>query len=287
VLVAAQIAMAVVLTVAATLLAQSLRNLINTSNGFDAERLISTDLYLRGSFKGDSNQLFRELIEGARAVAGVRSAAVAMRLPTQTAGIRALVTVVGSSEAAVPAVLRPISAAYFETASISLRSGRQFAATDTRSAPRVAIINAAAVKEIFDDRPPIGERVTTSLTNGPLEIVGVVDDVTPAGGADRAAVYVPIDQSSIGGGYLLVRSDGDPESVLPALRARLEQAAPTLALDRLDLVRHSLEASRSAARFNSTLAGTLQCSRYCWPRLASTVSLLLKWPPVGVNWRSG
>jgi predicted lysophospholipase L1 biosynthesis ABC-type transport system permease subunit len=120
----------------------------------------------------------------------------------------------------------------------------------------VAIINAAAVKEIFDDRPPIGERVTTSLTNGPLEIVGVVDDVTPAGGADRAAVYVPIDQSSIGGGYLLVRSDGDPESVLPALRARLEQAAPTLALDRLDLVRHSLEASRSAERFNSTLAGT-------------------------------
>jgi predicted permease len=256
VLVAAQVGMAVILTVGAALLAESLRNLINTSNGFNAERLISTDLYLRGSFKGDSNQLFRELLEAAQAVPGVNSAAISMRLPTQTAGVRAPLTIVGTPQAAIPAVLRPISPAYFETASIAIRAGRQFSATDTRSAPRVAIVNASAVREIFTDRPAVGERVTTSLTNGPLEIVGVVDDVTPAGEVDRAALYVPIDQLSIGSGYLLVRSEGDPESALPALRARLRQAAPALALDRMDLVRHSLEASRSAARFNGALAGT-------------------------------
>jgi hypothetical protein len=154
------------------------------------------------------------------------------------------------------AILRPISSAYFETVSIRVREGRQFAPTDTRNAPRVAILNAAAVREIFKGRPALGERLTTSLTNGPLEIVGVVDDVTPAGEADRAALYVPIDQLSIGGGYLLVRSQGDPEFILPVLRARVREIAPALALDRMDLVRHSLEANRSATRFNSMLAGT-------------------------------
>jgi len=256
VLVAAQVAMAVILSVGAGLLAESLRNLINTRNGFDAERLISIDLYLRGSYEGDSRQLFQQLIDTTASVPGVSSVAVAMGLPTQTIGLRAPITIVGGSAPALPAVLRPISESYFKTAAIVLQAGRSFSNADSRSAPRVAIVNAAAVRAAFSDRAAIGSRITTPLIKGPLEIVGVVDDVTPGGESDRPALYVPITQLSIGSGYLLVRTEQDPASMVAILRERVRAIAPAIAVDRVELVRHTLEASRSATRFNTVLAGT-------------------------------
>jgi putative ABC transport system permease protein len=255
VLVVAQVAMAVLITAGAGLLARSLVNMINTPNGFDPERLISVELYLRGAVRGDSRPLFRELTAAAASVNGVSSAAVAMRLPTQTLGIRTPVSIIGKSAEPARAVLRPIGHGYFETASIALRAGRAFSSTDLSDTPRVAIVNATAVREMFGDQSPIGSRITTPLASAPMEIVGVVDDVKPAGEADRSALYVPLEQLSIGEGYLLVRTEGDPAALLPILRERLRSIAPALALDRIQLVRHTLEESRAATRFNSTLAG--------------------------------
>src|SRR4029450_12999922 len=81
VLVVAQGAMAGIITGGAGVLARRLVNMINTPNGFDPERLISVELYLRGAVRGDSRPLFRELTAAAASLNGVSSAAVAMRLP--------------------------------------------------------------------------------------------------------------------------------------------------------------------------------------------------------------
>jgi putative ABC transport system permease protein len=108
-LVAAQTAMAVVLTIGAGLFGRSLAHLAAVDHGFSPDRLLAIDLYLRSSVVdghgGDSKRrgegdLFHTLIEGAESVPGVRGAAVTFRLPTQTVGPRAVVEVQGAPLAA-------------------------------------------------------------------------------------------------------------------------------------------------------------------------------------------
>ena len=256
-LVVTQVAIAVVLTAAAGLLTRSLQHLMTIDHGFAADELVSVDLYLRGSFGGDSRQLFSGLIEQTRTLPGVAGVAVAMRLPTQVIGLRAPVQVLGEADAvSSPATLRPISPGYFETAGIPVVSGRAFTAADTEQAPRVAIVNATFVRELLGGRAAVGVRLMRPSIDAPTSIVGVVGDVTPAGEPDRPALYVPVEQVSIGGGYLLVRTDGDPRAMLPALTSRLRTAAPNLAMDRVRRVADTLEAQRAVTRFATQVAAT-------------------------------
>jgi predicted lysophospholipase L1 biosynthesis ABC-type transport system permease subunit len=120
----------------------------------------------------------------------------------------------------------------------------------------VAIVNTTFVRDLLGDRSPLGTRFTTPLNNGPLSIVGVVADVTPAGERDRPALYVPVDQLSIGGGYLIVRTQGDPRPIIPALTTRLRAVAPSLAVDRVRRVAEALEESRAVTRFSTQVAAT-------------------------------
>jgi predicted lysophospholipase L1 biosynthesis ABC-type transport system permease subunit len=89
-----------------------------------------------------------------------------------------------------------------------------------------------------------------------MTIVGVVGDVTPAGEAERPALYVPVEQSPIGEGHLLVRTHGDPRSVISALRTRLHAVAPELAFDRIGRVAEALEESRAVTRFVTQATAT-------------------------------
>ena len=253
-LVAAQTAMAVVLTIGAALLGRSLQNLVTIDNGFAADRLLAVDLYLRAGITGDARALYRNLIENAEAVSGVRSAAVALQPPTRIAGLRVSVRVQGASSAAATATLRPVTSRYFETVGIPLTTGRNFSVTDTRTAPRVAIVNTAFVRDVLGGTTAVGARLTTDLVDGPLSVVGVVANVTPAGQSDRPALYMSVEQIAVAGGVLLVRTDSDPQSVVPALRTRLRAAVPGLALDRINRVAEALEAGRAVTRFNTRLA---------------------------------
>ena len=254
-MVLAQVATAVILTTGAMLLTRSLQHLVSLDHGFDADRLVAVDLSLRGSFNGDTRQLFRDLVATTERLPGVQSATVAMRLPTQLIGLRAPTSVVGEGELSVPATLRPVSPSYFDTVGIAVTTGRAFRATDGERSPRVAIVNRAFVQVLLDGRPAVGLRITTPFAEGPLAIVGVVSDVTPAGEADRPALYVPTDQLSIGGGYLIARTSRDPGAIIPSLTRRIRDTVPALAADRVHRVAESLEESRAVTRFSTQVAG--------------------------------
>jgi putative ABC transport system permease protein len=255
-LVLIQVSVAVVLTAGASLLARSLQHLVAIDNGFASEKLIAADLYLRGVFDGDSGKLFEELKAKAKTIPGVASVAVSAALPTRVIGLRASVRRAGEAAAAQSTTWRPVSPEYFETAGIPVIAGRSFAGADTLRAPRVAIVNRAFLRSSPGGAIVVGEKLTTSFGKEPLTIVGVVGDVTPTGEADRPAVYVPIDQSPIGGGYLLIRARNDPRPIIPLLAARLRSAVPELAMDRIQRVAETLEAGRAVTRFITLLAAT-------------------------------
>ena len=255
-LVAVQAAMAIVLTVGAGLLARSLHHLVSIDHGFSPDRLLAIQLTLRGTATPEPRQLFRELIENAEAVRGVRSAAAAMQLPNQLTYLRVPVDIIGQRPGNTATVtLRPVTPSYFDTVDIPLLAGRNFGPHDRQTAPRVAIVNSAFVREVLQGAPAIGTRLRTKMFEGEFAIVGEVANVTPAGEADRSALYVSIEQLHIGGGgSLLVRTSDAPQAVVPALVSRLRGVAPNLAFDRVDEVSELLAAGRTATRFNTQLA---------------------------------
>jgi putative ABC transport system permease protein len=282
-LVAGQTALAVLLTICAALLGRSLQHLMTIDNGFAANRLMAVDLYLRGGVAGDTRVLFREIIDAARSVPGVRSAAVGLRLPSQIAGPRMRVRPAGGvTELPIAVALRPVTPGYFETAAIPLRSGRDFTLDDRRDVSGVGIVNAAFVREAFGRAEPLGATLTTNIVNRPLSIVGVVGDVTPAGEPDLPAMYLPIEQAPIGGGYLLVRTLTEPQPVVAALKERLRATAPALALDRIQIVDDALENGRSVTRFTTRLAFTFAALALL---LAATGVYALTAGEVATRWR--
>lgn len=253
-LVAAQVVLAVVLTVASGLLARSLQHAVSIDPGFRPHGVAAINLNLRGTDPDASAALFRNLVDVATAVPAVQSAAVAFRLPTDVGGLRVSTQIDG--QPAMPAVLRLVTPGYFDTVGIRLLAGRALAPADTRQRPRVAVVNRAYARAISDGVAPLDKTLTTDLVSGRIAIVGVVSDVTPAGEADNPALYLSFEQFSINAGSLLVRVAGDPAAVIPALVARLRAAAPGLPLDRVQTLDDALAAGRAVARFTTLLASS-------------------------------
>jgi putative ABC transport system permease protein len=256
VLVAAQVAIAIIVTTGASVLIRSLQHLVTLEHGFAANELAVAELYLRGVFDGDSRQLFRDLTEQVQTLPGVKAAAVSMLPPSRVSGPRAPVRLIGERQIDSPATFRPVSRTYFDTAGIPRTAGRGFTINDNDKAPRVAIVNTTFVRDLLGNRSAVGLRLTTPFVVDSMSIVGVVADVTPAGVPDTPTLYVPVEQTSIGGGYLIVRAYGDPRSIIPELTSSLRIAAPGLAADRVRPLAEDLEESRAVIRFSTEVATT-------------------------------
>jgi hypothetical protein len=252
-----QLIAAVALTIAAALLTRSLQRLINVDHGFDPDNVVAVSLDMRRTQPGEVAPLFTRLVNATETLPGVRSAAVAFRLPTDVTGLRVPLRLENASTDQASAVaLRLITPRYFETAGIPLLQGRTLAATDLRDRPRVAVVNRAFVRDVLAGASPLDQRVTGELIEAGVSVVGVVGDVTPAGQPDRPALYMSYAQFSINAGTLLVKSALNPSTLLPGLRERIHSVAPALPLDRIQTLDDALAAGRSIARFNTLLASS-------------------------------
>ena len=249
----AQIAVAVVLTTGAGLLIRSLHYLVSQNHGFQPDQLVAVRVFPPRSLGIDVSQLFRDLAAAAGTVPGVDAVTWTLRLPTQVGGFSATVQIAGEREAR--AVWRPVAPNYFDAVGIPLLAGQAFQAADQYGAAGAAIVNRSFVRDLLGGRSPLGRQLVSSFAKRPFQIVGVAGDISPAGEADRPAVYVPVEQSPIGEGHLLVRTDFDAQLVVPVLADRLRRTAPALPFDRVTRVAAVLEDSRAVTRFLSQVAG--------------------------------
>jgi putative ABC transport system permease protein len=212
-LVVAQIAVSLVLVVAAGLFLRTFASLNQLPLGFVPEPLLVVELNLQASGGPPEARAARveRLRDSAAAVPGVRSASVsAIRLLTGGGWASGLVGVGdGPNSPSRPALwLNATTPGWFETMGMSLRSGRDFEDGDRVGSRPVAIVNEAFVRRYLPGQQPIGQRVR--LAFDPLgfdrelgvgqrtrrEIVGVVGDAVytlPREGMP-ATMYVPIAQ---------------------------------------------------------------------------------------------
>jgi putative ABC transport system permease protein len=122
--------------------------------------------------------------------------------------------------------LKSVSPAYHRVLKIPLRSGRLFEATDQTNSAPVTILSEAAARVFFRDEDPVGRRVV--LAGGERTVIGVVGnarqgslEINP-----HPEVYLPMTQSSNRSGYLVIRTSGNPDDVLPDVRAVVSAVLP-------------------------------------------------------------
>lgn len=259
VLVAAQVAVALVLLAGAGLLAKSFARVRSVPAGFESESVLSLRLNAPEVRYRDRDQVtafFARLLADVRALPGVRSAGAGSGLPLA----------VSSGDWSFDVEGRPLAGArhhgaadwyvvtpgYFETLRIRLVRGRLPAEGDAPAARAVILINEAAAQQFFPGEDPIGRRVLLSRSRGfeqPWrEIVGIVGDVRQRGldRPARAEMYVAHAQFQhfspgvqARGLSLVVRTDSPPLALAGAVRAavrRLDPEVPVSQVASMDTV---------------------------------------------------
>lgn len=246
-LVIAQVAIAVVVCVAAALLAKSGRAAAAIDLGFDRNGIFATDVDLdvQGYAQARGESFYRELISRVEQIPGVEHAVIASRAPldSSTPGTRLLrdgeVAVEGqSAEAGFEASYYVVSPHYLDTVGVPLVAGRAIADTDRAESPQVAVANEFLVQAMWPGLPvsqAVGRRVrgaTTSMTGaglrGEIEIIGVARNAKyrTVGELDQPHLYVPYAQHYSGSMALLVRARTRPLPVqdVQAVMAALDPA---------------------------------------------------------------
>jgi predicted permease len=185
-LVVSQIALSILLLVAAGLFSRTLANLRGVSLGFDPARILLISLSPPDAlYHGEKReQMFARVLERLRAIRGVQSAAMSSDAlvsgDADTTNFDPTGRPKGEHE---PAYVQAVTADYFRTMGIQLLAGRSIEARDSSSAPAVAVVNQALAKGFFGKENPIG---TTFDSDKRMEIVGICADAKFAGMREAA-----------------------------------------------------------------------------------------------------
>jgi putative ABC transport system permease protein len=193
----AEFALALVLLVGAGLMIKSFLRLMAVPKGFNPDGVLTLTLSpsSRNYQPGPRRSFyFQEALARVQALPGVQSAGLTGFLPLTSDFIPHVTAekfVEGRPGTEPSIALNHISPDYFKTIGIQLRTGRGFAATDGKEAPRVAIINETIARRFFPNENPIGHRLL--ITSPPSTIVGVAGDTRNSGLDQRVSyeVYLP------------------------------------------------------------------------------------------------
>ncbi|MGD8278237.1 MAG: ADOP family duplicated permease, partial [Gemmatimonadota bacterium] len=241
-LVIVQVALAFVLTSGAGLLAASLRNLRGTELGFDPHNVLTFRVEPSDAAypPPDAARLHERILANLEGIRGVTAATVDGCVPVARLCASSELHIVGRPpvpEGQAPVVMRHyVGPDHFRTLGIALLRGRPLSADDRDGRPGVVVINEAAARRYWPDQDPIGAHVWFGSTvfdapDRSAEVVGVVAD-TPdeplAEGGVRPAFYSSYLQFTWAARDYMVRTNGDPMLVLPAIRRVVRDADPTL-----------------------------------------------------------
>jgi predicted permease len=224
-LVVGQVALTVVLLVAAGLFGRSLLRAVTADPGFTPERVLAFDLSLPdATYPNPESRLAfsKAVLERLRAIPGVRSAGTAMGIPFAGGGFGEFLSAVPQPQRGDLVLGRVdyVSDGFFEALGARLRGGRFLAADDNRrDARRVAVVNQAVVRQFFRNADPVGR---TIYFNGPYEIIGVIDDIVDRrlDVAHRPRLYLPQARNPFTFS-IVVGAVGDPGALAPSVREAL------------------------------------------------------------------
>jgi macrolide transport system ATP-binding/permease protein len=231
-LVVAQVALSLVLLVAAGLIVRSLQQVQTIGPGFEVDRTVtaSVDLNLQGYNEARGLQFYRQLIDRIGALPGVQSASLTTVLPLMLD--RNITGIYAEGQpftrtADLPEVLyTSVWSRYFETMGIPLLEGRDFTIRDGNEQAYVAIVSETFARRFWPGQSAVGRRLRQGGPGNPFwEIIGVVKDSKfgSIGEAPRLFVYFPIDRYYEGAAAFVARTTGEPQNIISAIRHEVGQ----------------------------------------------------------------
>jgi predicted permease len=241
-LVVSQVALSVVLLMGALLFVRSLRNLTTLNTGFQQTGILVASVDFERLHIPDERdtEYKRDIVKRVQAVPGVEFAADARMVPFGGNSSNDFVLTEGSDAEKVVAWLNYLGPGYFQTIGTPLLAGRDFDDRDTATSVKVAIVNEAFVRKVFEGTPnPLGKRFRKHEPPGkprPLyEIVGVVKDSKYQDMHEEYLpfMYFPATQEEKPGPYdqILIRSSLPLTSLIGSLKETIGNVNPGIDLD--------------------------------------------------------
>jgi putative ABC transport system permease protein len=264
-LIAGEVALTLMLSVAAVLLVRQLIAESKQDLGFEAEHLVMLDAH---SGAGDDQMVNREALDELRAQPGVLSAAAACGAP-MGGGCSDVGYAVHGKQVFAPGSVLPnadvsvVTSGYFATMGMRLMEGRDLAEADDLNSQPVLVISASMVRQSFAGEDPIGKQVMFGLDEATMgkwmTIVGVVNDVRAdsPGTEPGPTIYVPLAQhvGRWGDLQLAVRTRTDPAVMAANLTRFMQQKFPQVAVKGTTM-RVNIGESERAQHFRTLLFGS-------------------------------
>jgi putative ABC transport system permease protein len=265
VLVIAEVALALLLLSSAALLIRSLDRLNHSNPGFNPKGVLTAVLEFPESKFSDAQVLaaLQRIQSRLTATPGVVAAGDVVILPMGGSdwGTNVEIAERPAKDSERPSTrLNIASSNYFRALGTPLLTGRDFNAQDNEKSELVVIVNDAFAKQFFRGENPIGKRVRPGISkekgDPPMRrIVGVVGSVAQdrVGQKPSPDVFLPRDQFVNNFVTVAARTQGDPNSLVPSLRAILREIDPELPIEELRTMDERVSLTMVQPRFQTYL----------------------------------
>lgn len=249
----AQVAISLVLLMAAGLLLRTLRNYITEDLGVQSNSLLVFGV--TPQTHGDNHLFFRTLLERIREVPGVESVSMAENRPGSGWSSNDLLILDGVLEKGGSLRWNGVGPDFFQTMGVPVLIGRDIGAQDVAGTRRVAVVNQTMVKRYLANTNPIGHQI---WSKNPATIVGVIPDIKYRSVDEQPrpmAWVAEMQEPSIGTMHIEVRTRGDGMALLPEMRKLVSEMNPNIPLEAPMTQREQFDESFDQQRVFAAIGG--------------------------------
>ena len=260
-LVVLESAVAVVLLIGAGLLINSLIRLQRVDPGFDPHNVLTMRIDLPRQKYPKPEQavnFFQQVEDRVSSLPGVEAAGMITELPLSGQPNDMPFTVAGRAsdgDQMFDDDFRRVNENYFRVMRIPFLRGRMFTTQEVSQSAKVILVSELLAEEVFPNEDPIGKRLIMWMNKQPFEIVGVVGDIRHRGMEFQPApaMYFPTHQN--GGTNLVIRTQGDPLALVPAIRKQIQEIDPNQPIAAVKTMEDWVNTSVAAPRYRTLLLG--------------------------------
>ncbi len=265
ILVAGELALALVLLVGAGLFMKSLSRIQGLTTGFEPHGVMTGALALpEKQYKEEEKQLafYRSVLDRLEATPGVRAAAFAAPLPFSGSNWSSSFSIEGRVEGpgdpGPHSNINLVTPGYFKALGIPLRAGRYLTNEDRKGAAPVALIDENLARQYWPDQDPVGKRLRRGDRAPWVTIVGVVAHIKRTalvGDSDKGVCYYSLYQLSSPDIFVVAKTDGNVATMAGAIRDAMRGVDANQPVHDLKSMDERISESLGPRRFGVTLLG--------------------------------
>jgi predicted permease len=250
----AQIAICLVLLMAASLLLRTLHNYATQNLGMQAQGLLTFGVTPQG--QTDSHVFYRTLLDRLRQMPGVESVSLVENTPGSGWMNGGDLILDGVPKNGEMLTTNGVGSSFFHTMGVPILAGRDINDSDAVNTQKVALVNETFVKKYFAHSNPLGHVLGGNMPNS--IIVGVVRDskyVSVDEDPSPMAYYASMQRPTLGTEHIEVRTRGEATALLPEMRKTVASLYPNVPLERPMTQQEQFDKSYAQQRMFAAMGG--------------------------------